>query len=61
MKWGVVNNTVPRPWVVATVSTMRTTAKTTPMPTSTGNARAYGPGRAWIDTASAAMPITSAT
>ena len=31
------------------------------MPTSRGNARAYGPGRAWIETASAATPMTSAT
>ena len=61
MKWGVENSTVPSPWVVATVSSMRTTAKKTPTLTSTGNARAYGPGRAWIDTARAAMPMTSAT
>ncbi len=60
-KWGVVKRTSPTPCVVATVSSMRTTAKSAPTASRSGNARAYGPGRAWIDTASDAIPITSAT
>ena len=60
-KWGVVKRTSPTPWVVATVSSMRTTANSVPTASRSGNARAYGPGRAWIDTASDAIPMTSAT
>ena len=44
-KWGVVKRMSPTPWVVATVSSMRTTANSTPTASSSGNARAYGPGR----------------
>ena len=60
-KCGVVNSTSPTPCVVATVSNIRTTAKNVPTANSSGNARAYGPGRAWIDTATDAIPITNAT
>ena len=60
-KCGVVNSTSPTPCVVATVSSMRTTAKNAPTASRSGNARAYGPGRAWIDTATDAIPMTSAT
>ncbi len=39
-KWGVVKSTSPSPWVVATVRSMRTTAKNVPTASSSGNARA---------------------
>ena len=60
-KCGVVNRMSPTPCVVATVRTVRTTANRTPTASRIGKARAYGPGRAWIDTARDAIPITNAT
>ena len=40
---------------------MRTTANSVPTASSKGNARAYGPGWACSDTATDAIPMTSAT
>ena len=62
VNWGVVKSMSPTPWVVATVSSMRTTAKNTPTADAAAGTRVRtGPGGRGSTTATDAMPITSAT
>jgi hypothetical protein len=51
----------PSLWLVSAVSTTRRAANTTPMPISTGKARARELSRRWVLTTSRATAITNAT
>lgn len=51
----------PSLWLVSAVSTTRRAANTTPMPISTGKARARELSRRWVLTTSRATVITNAT